>query len=58
MKVETKKLEANKIQLDIQVPADTVKQKFNEVYEKIGKEAKIPGFRPGECPQGCLRKTP
>lgn len=56
MKVETKKIESNKMQLDIQVPAETVKQKFNEIYEKIGKEAKIPGFRPGKAPRDVLEK--
>ena len=56
MKVETKKLDAAKILLTIEVPSEVVKKKFDEVYEKIGKEAKIPGFRPGKAPRDILEK--
>lgn len=56
MKVEAKKLDTTKVQLDIEVPAESVKQKFNEVYERLGKEAKIPGFRPGKAPRDILEK--
>lgn len=56
MKVEAKKLDASKVQLDIEVPQETVKNKFEEVYEKVGKEARIPGFRPGKAPRDILEK--
>ena len=56
MKVEAKKLDASKVQLDIEVPQETVKKKFEEVYEKVGKEARIPGFRPGKAPKDILEK--
>ncbi len=56
MKVETKKVDAARIQLDIEVPQETVKKKFDEVYIRIGKEAKIPGFRPGSAPRDILEK--
>lgn len=56
MKVETKKLDTTKVQLEIEVPAENVKQKFEEVYERLGKEAKIPGFRPGKAPRDILEK--
>lgn len=56
MKVEAKKIDAGKVQLDIEVPAEAVKQKFDQVYEKLGKEAKIPGFRPGKAPRDILEK--
>ena len=56
MKVETKKLDAGKVQLDIEVPAEIVKKKFDQVYEKIGKDARIPGFRPGKAPRDILEK--
>lgn len=56
MKVETKRLDTTKVQLDIEVPAESVKQKFDQVYEKLGKEAKIPGFRPGKAPRDILEK--
>ena len=56
MKVEAKKIDAGKVQLKIEVSAETVKQKFDQVYEKLGKEAKIPGFRPGKAPRDVLEK--
>lgn len=56
MKVESKKLDAAKMQLYIEVPQDTVKKKFDEVYGRLGKEAKIPGFRPGNAPRDILEK--
>ena len=56
MKVETKKLDETKMRLDIEVPSEMVKKKFDEVYERIGKEAKIPGFRPGKAPRDILEK--
>ncbi len=56
MKVITKKLEPTRVQLDIEVGEDIVKKKFNDVYEQIGKEAKVPGFRPGTAPRDVLEK--
>lgn len=56
MKVETKKIDVGKVQLDIEVPAEIVNKKFEQVYEKIGKDARIPGFRPGKAPRDILEK--
>lgn len=56
MKVETKKVDATKMQLDIEVSSDIVKKKFDEVYQQLGKDAKIPGFRPGKAPRDVLER--
>ena len=56
MKVEAKKIDAGKVQLDIEVPAEIVNKKFAQVYESIGKDARIPGFRPGKAPRDVLEK--
>lgn len=56
MKVEAKKLDAGKVQLDIEVSAEIVNKRFDQVYERIGKDAKIPGFRPGKAPRDILEK--
>ena len=56
MKIETKKIDATRIQLGIEVPSEVVKKKFDDVYEKLGQEAKIPGFRPGKAPRDVLEK--
>jgi FKBP-type peptidyl-prolyl cis-trans isomerase (trigger factor) len=56
MKVSSKKAKENKVVLDIEVPKETVKKKFDEVYEKISLEAKIPGYRPGKAPRQVLEQ--
>ena len=42
--------------IEIQVPRDTVKDKFAEVYKRIQKNAKVPGFRSGKVPVDILKK--
>jgi FKBP-type peptidyl-prolyl cis-trans isomerase (trigger factor) len=56
MKVTTKKSKENKVTLDIEVPQDAVLKRFDEVYEKIGQEAKVPGYRPGKAPRSVLEQ--
>ena len=41
MKVEIKNIDATKRELNFKIPKERVSQKLNEVYEGIGKEAKI-----------------
>ena len=47
MKTEVKKIDATKREVSIAVEGDIVKNKFEDVFKKIGLEAKVPGFRPG-----------
>jgi len=56
MKTEVKKLEGTKRELHIEINGDMVKNKFEDVFAKIGKEAKVPGFRPGHAPRDLLEK--
>ncbi|MDP2938310.1 MAG: trigger factor [Candidatus Omnitrophota bacterium] len=56
MKTEVKKLDSNKREISIEVSGDIVKNKFDDVFNKISKEAKIPGFRPGHAPRDILEK--
>ena len=56
MKTQLKKIDDCKQELVVQVEGDIVKQKFTQVYKRINKEAKIPGFRPGNVPQDILEK--
>ncbi len=57
MKTEVKKLDSVKRELTISVDGQVVKDKFSQVYEKLGKEAKVPGFRPGHVPRDILQKN-
>ena len=56
MKVSVKKIEQNKRALSIEVSGELVNKKFDEIYAKIAKEAKIPGFRPGKAPRDIIKK--
>lgn len=56
MKVTKSKTKENKVQLDIEIPKDAVEKKFDEVYEKIAQEAKVPGYRPGKAPRQVLEQ--
>ena len=56
MKTEVKKLDSNKREISIEISGDIVKNKFEDVFNQISKEAKIPGFRPGHAPRDILEK--
>ena len=57
MKTEVKKIDSNKREIIVEITGDVVKNKFTEVFEKIGKEAKVPGFRSGHVPLDILEKN-
>ena len=56
MKTEVKKLDGTKCEINIAVVGEQVKNKFEEVFAQIAKEAKVPGFRPGKAPRDMLEK--
>jgi FKBP-type peptidyl-prolyl cis-trans isomerase (trigger factor) len=56
MKTELKKIDACKRQLSIELPKEIITKKFDEVYEELGKNAQIKGFRPGKAPREILEK--
>ncbi|PIQ87955.1 MAG: hypothetical protein COV73_01405 [Candidatus Omnitrophica bacterium CG11_big_fil_rev_8_21_14_0_20_43_6] len=56
MKTEVKKLDSTKCEINIAITGDQVKNKFEEVFAQVAKEAKVPGFRPGKAPRDVLEK--
>ncbi len=56
MKIEVKKLDEAKCQINVGVNGEQIKNKFEEVFTQIAKEAKVPGFRPGKAPRDVLEK--
>ncbi len=56
MKTEVKKLDSGRMELSISIEGETVKNKFEDVFKKIGQEAKVKGFRPGHAPRDILEK--
>ena len=55
MKVEVKKIDATCRELKFEISRERVSKKMNEVYEEIGKVAKIKGFRPGKAPRQLIQ---
>ncbi|MDD5019209.1 MAG: trigger factor [Candidatus Omnitrophica bacterium] len=56
MKVTKSKSKDNKVLLDIEVAKDRIKKKYDDVYEKIGQEVKVSGYRPGKAPRHILEQ--
>jgi FKBP-type peptidyl-prolyl cis-trans isomerase (trigger factor) len=56
MKTEVKKLDSSKMEINIAVEGEIVKNKFEDVFKRIGQEAKVKGFRPGHAPRDILEK--
>lgn len=56
MKTEVKKINSTLREISIEVSGDIVKNKFEDVFKKIAKDAKVPGFRPGHIPRQILEK--
>ncbi len=56
MKTEIKKLDSTKTEINIEVGGDIVKAKFEDVFKRIAKDAKVPGFRVGHVPRDILEK--
>ena len=56
MKTEVKKLDSTKCEINVSVSGELVKNKFEEIFTQIAKEAKVPGFRPGKAPRDVLEK--
>ena len=57
MKVEVKKVDALKREIKFEVPRERVTTAMDEVYEEIGKYAKVKGFRPGKVPRAVLANS-
>lgn len=57
MKTEVKKIDGITRELNVEVSGDIVKEKFSSVFERISKEAKVAGFRPGHAPRDIIEKN-
>lgn len=55
MKVDIEALNATERKLRIEVPADHVAQTFSRVYSRLGRQARVKGFRPGKIPRQVLK---
>lgn len=56
MKTQVKKIGQHRRELIVEVEGEIIKNKFDDVYNRINKEAKVAGFRPGKVPRDILEK--
>lgn len=56
MRTEVKKIDSTKREILVEVTGEIVKNKFEDVFKRIAKDAKVPGFRPGNAPRDILEK--
>ena len=47
---EVTPLEENKVRLDVAVPEDEVQRRMERAIRQLGREVRVPGFRPGKAP--------
>jgi trigger factor len=47
---EVTPLEANRVRLQVAVPQDEVRKEMDRAIRQVGREVRVPGFRPGKAP--------
>lgn len=56
MQVNVQRISPVVLELQVEVPADLVKQHIDKAYVSLGKKAHIKGFRPGKAPRDVLTR--
>ncbi len=56
MKCEVEEIDACNRKLKIEIPLSDYQSKLKAYYQKLGREVKVPGFRPGKVPTSMLEK--
>ena len=56
MKCEVEEIDACNRKLTIEIPLVDYQSQLNAYYQKLGREVKVPGFRPGKVPTSMLEK--
>ena len=51
MTANVTKLEENKVRLDVEVPPEKVRQGVEAKVRELGRQVRVPGFRPGKAPR-------
>ena len=52
MKTDVEELSPTRVKLTIEVPFDELKASLDKAYREVGKQVRMPGFRPGPCRRG------
>ncbi len=56
MKCEVEEIDACNRKLKIEIPLSDYQSKLKAYYQKLGREVKVPGFRPGKVPASIMEK--
>ena len=51
MRANVTKLEDNKVRLDVEVPPEAVREGVEGKVRELGRQVRVPGFRPGKAPR-------
>jgi trigger factor len=55
MKIDIDNLSSTQRKIRVELPGEAVDKEFVRVYENLGRQAKIKGFRPGKAPRSVLQ---
>jgi trigger factor len=55
MKVAVEELEACRRRLSVEAPPEIVQQAWEDAYGRVGKQARLPGFRKGHVPRNLVK---
>ncbi len=56
MRTNLEDITSIKKKLSVEIESEEVDRKFNKAYKELGKQVKIPGFRPGKVPRKILER--
>ena len=54
MKTDVEELSPTRVRLTVEVPFDELKPSLDHAYREVGRQVRIPGFRPGHVPRQIL----
>ena len=50
MKTDVEELSPTRVKLSVEVPFDELQPAIDKAYRDVGRQVRIPGFRPGRVP--------
>ena len=56
VKTDVEELSPTRVRLSVEVPFDELKPSLDKAYREVGRQVRIPGFRPG--PRAAARDRP
>jgi len=54
VKTDVEELSPTRVRLTVEVPFDELKPNLDQAYREVGRQVRIPGFRPGHVPRQVL----